>query len=93
VKSWLMSGGVAAELDRRIAAALKATAGSIGPMGDAVRRARQGRSTGARLIEQCGREGKLTDWLGEIAADCPKRLANKWADRCQAQCPDLPRVM
>ena len=33
-----MSGGVTTELDRRIAAALKATAGSFGPLGSAVRR-------------------------------------------------------
>ena len=33
-----MSGGVATELDRRIAAALKATAGSTAPLAGAVRR-------------------------------------------------------
>ena len=33
-----MNGGVATELDRRIAAALKATAGSIGPLGGTVNR-------------------------------------------------------
>jgi hypothetical protein len=33
-----MSGGVATELDRRIAAALKATAGSTAPLAGSVRR-------------------------------------------------------
>ena len=33
-----MSGGVTTELERRIAAALKATSGSFGPLGSAVRR-------------------------------------------------------
>ena len=33
-----MSGGIATELDRRLAAALKATAGSFAPLGSAVRR-------------------------------------------------------
>ena len=33
-----MSGGVATELEKRITAAVKATAGSIGPLGGAVKR-------------------------------------------------------
>ena len=33
-----MNGGVTTELDQRIAAAVKATAGSIGPLGGAVKR-------------------------------------------------------
>jgi len=46
-----------------------------------------------RLVERCGRDAKLVDWLDEIAADCPKRVTVNWNDRCRAQCPDLPRVL
>ncbi len=48
-----------------------------------------------RLIEKRGRDAKIVDWLGEIAGDCPKRITDtvNWNDRCQAQCPDLPKVL
>ena len=52
-----MSGGVTTELDRRIAAALKATAGSFGPLGSAVRRLN---SIHESLKSQCA-AGLLTD--------------------------------
>jgi hypothetical protein len=54
---------------------------------------RAGRYALARLIEQRGRDAKVVDWLAEVAADCPKKLANNWADQCAARCPDLPKVM
>jgi hypothetical protein len=46
----------------------------------------------ARLIEQHGRDGKLTDWLTSITADCPKRRSVDMSDQCGAHYPDLPRV-
>jgi hypothetical protein len=46
-----------------------------------------------RLIERRGRDAKIVYFLGEIAGDCPKRAAVNWNDRCQAQRPDLPRVL
>ena len=46
-----------------------------------------------RLIERHGRDAKLVDWLDEITADCPKKLAHNMNGQCAAHCPDLPRVL
>jgi len=46
-----------------------------------------------RLIERRDRDAKIVDFLGEIAGACPKRAAVNWNDQCQAQWPDLPRVL
>ena len=54
---------------------------------------RSGRYRLDRLIEQRGRDAKVIDWLGELTADCPKKLAHDWNDQCAARCPDLPRVL
>jgi hypothetical protein len=44
---------------------------------------RAGRYRLDRLIKECGREVKITDWLDEITADCPKKSAHNWNDqRC-----------
>lgn len=32
---------------------------------------------------------KLIDWLDEITADCPKKIARKRNDPCVARCKDL----
>jgi hypothetical protein len=45
------------------------------------------------LIDNCGRDTKVIDWLDEITADCPKKRAHNWNDPCAARCPDLPRVL
>ena len=52
-----MSAGVATELDRRIAAALKATAGSIGPLGGTVKRLNSIHKT----LQAQRASGQLTD--------------------------------
>lgn len=54
---------------------------------------RSGRYRLDRLIGEHGADAKLTDWLVEISANCPKRLARKWRDQCGAECPDLPKVL
>jgi hypothetical protein len=54
---------------------------------------RDGRYRLCRLLDERGREGRLPDWLNEIAGDCPKRSSVNWNDRCRAACPDLPRVL
>ena len=48
-----------------------------------------GRYRRDRLIY--GRNAKLIDWLGEIIADCPMKIAHN--DPCGARCPDLARVL
>ncbi|MGA7386800.1 MAG: hypothetical protein WA322_03500 [Pseudolabrys sp.] len=41
-------------------------------------------------IEQRGRDAKLIDWLGEVTADCPKKIAHNMNG---ARFPGLPRVL
>ena len=42
-----------------------------------------------RLIAKRGRDGKLTDWLGELTAECPKKIAHNMNDPGGARCRDL----
>ena len=46
-----------------------------------------------RLIKERGRNAKLIDWLGEITADCPKKIAHNMNDPCGARYRDLARVL
>jgi hypothetical protein len=46
-----------------------------------------------RLIEKRGRDAKLIDWLGELTAECPKKIAHNTNDPCGARCRDLARVL
>jgi hypothetical protein len=54
---------------------------------------RKGRYNVRQLVKEFGRDGKLTDWLSRITADCPKKQSVDMSDQCGARCPDLPRVM
>jgi hypothetical protein len=54
---------------------------------------RAGRYQLQRLIDDRGRDAKLIDWLDEITADCPKKIAHNMNDPCGARCPDLPKVL
>ena len=47
----------------------------------------------ARLINQRGRDGKLIDWLDELTAECPKKIAHNMNDPCGAWFPGLPKVL
>ena len=46
-----------------------------------------------RLIKERGRNAKLIDWLGEITADCPKKIAHNMNDSCGARYRELARVL
>ena len=46
-----------------------------------------------RLIKERGRNAKLIDWLGEITAGCPKKIAHNMNDPCGARYRDLSRVL
>ena len=46
-----------------------------------------------RLIEKRGRDAKLIDWLDELTAECPKKIAHNMNDPCGAKCPQLPKVL
>jgi hypothetical protein len=52
-----------------------------------------GRYRVPHVIEERRRDAKLIDWLDEITADCPKKMAHNMNDPCGARCPDLPRVL
>ena len=54
---------------------------------------RDGRYILARLIRQRGRDAKVIDWLDELTAECPKKIARNMNDPCGAQCPQLARVL
>lgn len=54
---------------------------------------RAGHYSLANLIERHGKDGKVADLIDTLAADCPKRKATNFSDRCDARCPDLPRVL
>jgi hypothetical protein len=45
-----------------------------------------------RLIEKRGRD-KLIDWLDELTAECPKKIAHNMNDPCGARCRDLAKVL
>jgi hypothetical protein len=46
-----------------------------------------------RLVHQRGRDAKLIDWLDELTAECPKKIAHNMNDPCGARCRDLARVL
>jgi len=47
-----------------------------------------------RLIKKRGREAKLIDWLDELTAECPKKIAHNMNDPCgAAKCSQLPKVV
>ncbi|HEY6023458.1 MAG TPA: hypothetical protein VIV34_04685, partial [Pseudolabrys sp.] len=54
---------------------------------------RIGRYHLGRLIDTHGHDFALSDWLADVAGDCPKRVTVNWNDRCRAQCPRLPEVL
>ena len=45
------------------------------------------------LIRVHGTDAKIIDWLAEITADCPKKMAHNMNDPCCARCPDLAVVL
>ena len=46
-----------------------------------------------RLIEKRGRDAKLIDWLDELTAECPKKIAHNMNDPSGTKCPQLPKVL
>ena len=47
----------------------------------------------ARLIRKRGGNGKVIDWLDELIAECPKKVAHNMNDPCGARCRDLAKVV
>ncbi|MFZ1048457.1 MAG: hypothetical protein WAN52_22895, partial [Pseudolabrys sp.] len=46
-----------------------------------------------RLIERRGRDAKLIEWLDELTAECPKKIALNMNDPCGARCRGLARML
>jgi hypothetical protein len=40
-----------------------------------------------------GPDVKIIDWLDELTATCPKKIARNMNDQCGARCPDLATVL
>lgn len=53
---------------------------------------RAGRYRLCRLIDQRGHDGRIVDFLDDVAADCHRRNSINWNDRCGAKCPQMMRV-
>ena len=45
------------------------------------------------LIVDRGRDAKVIDWIDELTAECPKRIAHNVNDQCAVRCPVLPKVL
>ena len=54
---------------------------------------REGRYSLTYLLVERGRDAKVIDWLDEITADCPMKIAHNMNDPCGAKCPQLPKVL
>ena len=48
---------------------------------------RDGRYLLARLIRKRGRDGKVIDWLDELTAECPKKIAHNMNDPLRRAVP------
>jgi hypothetical protein len=44
------------------------------------------------LVRDIGIDGNIANWLSSLSADCPRKNALAYADRCDVRCPDLTRV-
>jgi len=53
---------------------------------------RDGRYILFRLIRKRGHNAGVIDWINELTAECPKRVANDLNDPCDVRCP-LPKVL
>ena len=53
---------------------------------------RAGRYSVRGLVLQHGRNGRLTDWLSKLTADCQRKRSSGLADPCGARMPDLLRL-
>jgi hypothetical protein len=54
---------------------------------------REGRYMVRRLAAKRGANARLTDFLAEVTADCPRRRSIDMADQCSVGMPDLVRVL
>jgi hypothetical protein len=53
---------------------------------------RRGRYRVRTLVKKIGLDGKLTDSLSRLSADCPCKNAHSFTDRCDVRCPDLSKL-
>jgi hypothetical protein len=53
---------------------------------------RRGRYWVKTLVRQIGIDGNIANWPSNLSADCPRKNAAAFADRCDVRCPDLRKV-
>jgi hypothetical protein len=53
---------------------------------------RRGRYRVKTLVRDIGIDGNIAKWLCSLSADCPRRQAAAFADRCDVRCPDLIKL-
>ena len=54
---------------------------------------RDGRYSLTFLVVDRGRDAKVIDWLDELTAECPKKIARNMNDQFGAKCLQLPKVL
>jgi hypothetical protein len=53
---------------------------------------RHGRYRVRTLVREIGIDGNIANWLSGLSADCPRKNAAAFADRCDVRCPDLIKL-
>jgi hypothetical protein len=53
---------------------------------------RRGRYRVRTLVREIGIDGNIANWLSSLSADCPRRQAAAFADRCDVRCLDLSKL-
>jgi hypothetical protein len=44
------------------------------------------------LVREIGVAGNIAHWLSSLSADCPRKNAATFADRCDVRCLDLIKI-
>ena len=53
----------------------------------------RGRYKVRTLVKEIGLDGNLANWLSRLSADCPRKNAHSFTDRCDVRCPDLSKFL
>jgi hypothetical protein len=53
---------------------------------------RSGRYRVKTLVREIGLDGNLADWLSRLSADCPRKQAVSFSDRCDVRSRDLLKL-
>ena len=53
---------------------------------------RRGRCRVKTVVRDIGIDGNIANWLASLSADCPRKNAAAFADRCDVRCSDLIKL-